>query len=296
MKDKDKWKIDAASENETNEPLSEENTGKISGQLSSVEEIITEPLHKNLVMFIGPRETGKTVALMRLTYFLEKNRDTKIEPNKYYRKDEPYKVSVNAFLDDLHRPNFSPKRTGNINFLVLDVYKNSELYCQFLEAPGEGFFDPNDPHNKTFPPYLIDIANDSSLNKVFIFFFEEGMLSNSDPIAYSKRLSSLVGMMDRGKDDVIILFNKSDRHRNLYYNNKPNTRQFKNLLYKNSRYSDFFGSLKSLGIPVKFVVFSSGVFHKVPDKDMERWTHSDDYYPETLWRNIDRCFKSFSLW
>ncbi len=293
MDNKDKWKID---DDLGNENYQSEKKSSQDYEPSTVEEIVTGQLNKNLVVFVGPRETGKTVALMRLTHFLEKNRETKVSPNQSYRIDRQYKESVNAFLDDLHKPDFSPNRTGNIDFLVLDVYKNSELYCQFLEAPGEGFFDEKEPHSTIFPTYLRSIISNSKLNKVFIFFFEEGMLIKSDPIAYSKRLSLLVSMMNKKKDDVIILFNKADKLRNLYYNNKPNTKEFKRLLYNNNAYSDFLGALKTLGIPVKFVVFSSGDFQKIPGKATERWIHSEDYYPENLWLNIDKCFKSFSWW
>jgi len=164
-----------------------------------------------------------------------------------------------------------------------------------LEAPGEAYFDPKDPHSIGFPAYLTSIFNDSKLNKVFVIFFEEGMLHNSDPRAYSSRLARLVTMMNKKKDDVIIIYNKCDNQRNLFENNKPNAKEFKNLLYNNNHYADFFGALSDLGIPVKFVPFSSGIFQDVPGKEIQRWIHSEDYYPQTLWRTIDKCFKSFSL-
>ncbi len=283
---KDKWDI----EHDLPSAESSEETTKRES-ISTVEEIITGQLHKNLVVFAGPRETGKTVALMRLTHFLRKNRNTKVEPDRTYRNDARYQESVKAFLDDLHTPDFSPKRTGKIDFLVLDVFKGSEVFCQFLEAPGEAFFNTDDPHNTNFPPYLTKILNNHKLNKVFIFFFEENMLAKSDPLAYSKCLARLVGMMNRKKDDVIILYNKSDKLRQLYDRNKPNVREFKRRLYNNDYYGDFLGALKELGIPVKFVTFSSGDFSQIPGKDTERWTHSDDHYPDTLWRNITGCFK-----
>ena len=262
----------------------------------TVQEIITGQLNKNLVVFAGPREVGKTVALIRLTHFLRKNRSTKIEPNRTYRTDQAYQTAVNEFLDDLNKPEFSPSRTGRINFLVLDVFKHSQLYCQFLEAPGEAFFNPKNPHDTSFPPYIASILNNHNLNKVYVLFFEYGMLLDSDPRAYSSRLTRLASMMNRREDDVIILFNKADRQRNLYSRNRPNVREFKNQLYNNEYYVDFFGELRNLGIPVKFVPFSSGDFQKIPGSKTERWIHSDDFYPETLWRNIDKCFKSGVWW
>lgn len=264
-------------------------------KIESIEEVITGQLDKNVVLFVGPREVGKTVALIRLTHYLKNNRTTKIEPNRTYRKDYEYIKSVNSFLDDLHKPDFNPNRTGSINFLVLDVFKNSELYCQFLEAPGEAYFNTSDPHDQSFPPYISSIMNDSSTNKIFVFFFEEGMLTDSDPRAYSTKIARLVNMMDRKKDDVIVLFNKCDVQRNLYKGNKPNNREFQRRLYKDNNYSDFFGALQDKGIPVKFLAFSSGDFTDIPGKTSQRWIHSENYYPETLWRTIDKCFKSWSI-
>jgi len=102
-------------------------------------------------------------------------------------------------------------------------------------------------------------------------------------------------MLNKKRDDVIILYNKCDTQRNLYHNNRPNVKEFKELLYNNQHYSDFFGALKELRIPVKFLPFSSGDFQNIPGKDGQRWIHSEDYHPQTLWRTIDKCFKSFRL-
>lgn len=293
---KDKWNIDDDSNTTPNKHISQTSKPKIENQEpTTIQEVITGQLHENVVIFVGPREVGKTVTLMRLIHYLKNTKSVKIEPNQTYRKDKRYIDSINEFKDDLHQPNFNAKRTANMDFLVLDVFKNSKLHCQFLEAPGEAYFDVRNPHNIGFPAYLTSIFNNSKINKVFIFFFEEGMLMDSDPIAYSSRLARLVSMMNRKKDDVIILYNKCDKQRNLYDRNKPNVREFQKSLYNNTNYSDFLGSLKDLKIPVKFVPFSNGDFQDIPDSQLQRWIHSDDFYPQELWKHIERCFKSFSF-
>ncbi|AUP78332.1 hypothetical protein [Flavivirga eckloniae] len=292
-KNNDKWNIDNDSENtikNDDELVSKPKLEK--EEPTTIQEVITGQLHENVVVFVGPREVGKTVTLMRLIHYLKNTRNIKIEPNQTYRKDKRYIESINEFKDDLHQPNFNAKRTANMDFLVLDVFKNAKLHCQFLEAPGEAYFDLKNPHDIGFPAYLTSIFNNSKINKVFVFFFEEGMLMNSDPMAYSSRLSRLVSMMNKKKDDVIILYNKADRQRNLYDRNKPNVKEFKKLVYNNPNYSDFLGSLKDLGIPVKFVPFSNGDFQDIPDSQHQRWIHSDNFYPKELWKHIERCFKS----
>ncbi len=293
--EKNKWDIPAEPSDLTSRTIENDSTQpmQIEDDLS-VQEIITGQLSDNVVIFVGPREVGKTVALIRLTHFIRKKRDCKIEPNRTYRNDKKYLDAVNEFLNDQNQTNFNPERTGNINFLVLDVMKNGNHFCQFLEAPGEAFFDPNNPHDDSFPAYLVDIFNNSNINKTFVIFYEQGMLLDSDPMAYSSRLARIVSMMNRKKDDVIILFNKCDKHRNLYNGNKPNDRAFKNLLYNNNDYDDFFGSLKTYGVPVKFIPFSSGTFQKIPNSSKERWIHSDDAFPEKLWLIIEKSFKRFT--
>ncbi|NEQ49033.1 MAG: hypothetical protein F6K11_02715 [Leptolyngbya sp. SIO3F4] len=281
----EKWSIQSSKKVESSS-LNEEPT--------TIQEVITGYLHDNIVLFIGPREVGKTVTLIRLLHYLRTQRNIKVEPNSTYRKDRRYIESINEFKSDLNQINFNAKRTANMDFLVLDVFMDSKLQCQFLEAPGEAYFDPTNPHDTGFPAYLVDILNNIKTNKVFVFFFEDGMLMDSDPRAYSSKLSKLVEMMNRKKDDVIILYNKCDKQRNLYNGNRPNVKEFQRLLYNNTYYSDFFSSLKKLGIPVKFVAFSNGDFQDIPNRETQRWIHSDDSYPKELWKHILRCFKSIS--
>ena len=73
--------------------------------------------------------------------------------------------------------------------------------------------------------------------------------------------------MNRKKDDIIIVFNKSDKKRSLYKNNKPNIKAFKDILYNNQNYNSFLGAINEVGVPVKFVVFSSGTFTKIPNSN-----------------------------
>ncbi len=262
----------------------------------SVSEIVTDKYHENLVIFVGPKEVGKTVSLIRLTHFLNQNREVRVKPNEHFRVDADYPAVISDFLNDVNRPDFSPNRTGNINFILLDVFKGGSKFCQFLEAPGEAFFDVNNPHSQGFPTYMSKIINRGKLKKVYVLFFEEGMLMRGDkgyPRAYSTKLATLVGKMDRKKDDVIILFNKADKHRDLFESNRPNVKEFKKLLYEDENYHAFLGALNSSKVPVRFVPFTNGDFHEIPNSQDERWIHSDDFYPSTLWKNIESSFRSF---
>lgn len=276
------------------------NTNRPNLKGTTNEDIDLGELENNLVLFIGPKSVGKTVALMRLTLYLENKRIVEINPNRNFRTGTVYQDAIDDFLDDLHDTKFSPNRTSNVNFLVLDAVKNGESYCQFLEAPGEAYFDIDNPYSEEFPAYIEDILGAEDSHKVFVFFFENGMFSeeggNAMQIAYSKRISLLVANMRRKKDDIIIVYNKCDNQKGLYRNAKPNVKAFKNKLYRNSNYNNFFSAVNKAGIPVKFIPFSSGKFINLQDSNKKRWAHSIDTFPKDLWRNIDSCFNSWKLW
>ena len=261
----------------------------------SVEEYVTGRLNKNVVLFIGPSNVGKTVALIRLVHYLENNRGIYIRPNTKFRTDEGYKKSVESFYENLNNSYFTPERTGVIDFLVLDVIKDSDIYCQFLEAPGEAYFDPNKKNDKSFPPYLDGILSENT-NKIFVFFFEENMLSDSDSLAYSEKMVSLVSYMNQKKDNIIIVFNKSDKRRELYRNNRPNRKAFKDMILNDVKYRFFFSAINKIRVPVRFVVFSGGMFSSIPNYNQRRWVHSADSFPKTLWDAIEGCLKPSGWW
>ncbi len=262
--------------------------------------IITGRLKNDVVLLIGPREVGKTITLMRLAIFLQRNEKVSLRPNKTFRTDEAYNIAVESFMKELDDHHYSPERTGEINFLLLDIYKNAELFCQILEAPGEAYFDPIKIRKESFPPYISDILLNREVRKAFVIFYEEGMLNNSSPVAYSSRLASLAARMNKKHDSVIILFNKCDKYLDLYEGSKPNEKQFIKLFRSNPDYKEFFGALERTGITPSYVVFSNGDFQKVrkvgEEKERERWIHSSDDFPEKLWRTIEKAIDGSWNW
>ena len=75
---KDKWNIDDDSNTTPNKHISQTSKPKIENQEpTTIQEVITGQLHENVVIFVGPREVGKTVTLMRLIHYLKNTRSVK---------------------------------------------------------------------------------------------------------------------------------------------------------------------------------------------------------------------------
>jgi|GEM_PF-1661847 len=265
-----------SSSNENNQPIQTS---------TDVRAIRTNSLSGPLILFIGPRESGKTTVLVNLAKYLKVKQGFKIDINRTYRSDEAYSEASDQFLNQLHNNQFAPERTGSVNFLAVSAFKGSEQVCQFLEAPGEAYFDQNNPHSQTFPPYILQTLAMSNINKTLVIFFEEGMLLKSDPSAYSRRLSSLVQKLDKKIDDVIILYNKIDKCPHLFKGNKPNLKSVIKLIKNDPNYADFFNTLNEMKLMTQFVAYSSGDFQKL-DTGQEVWTPSNVSYSEGLWRAI----------
>lgn len=252
---------------------------------TDVRAIRTNSLSGPLILFVGPRESGKSTVLIHLAKYLKVKQGFQIDINRTYRSDQSYVDASNKFLDQLNDNHFAPDRTGSFNFLAVSAFRGSKQICQFLEAPGEAYFNQNDPHSNSFPPYILQTLSLSNINKTLVIFFEEGMLLNSDPSAYSRRLSLLIRKLDRKIDDIIILYNKIDKCPNLFSGNTPNLKSVIRLVKNDANYADFFNTLSEMKLQTKFVAYSSGDFQQLED-GKEVWTFSSNSYAEKLWRAI----------
>ena len=269
---------DNSSRNENSNDLNEFSSG-------DVRELRTNSLAGPLIMFVGPKECGKTTVLLSLAKYIKQKLGYKIDVNRTYRSDNAYENSITHFLDQLNDTHYAPTRTSVIDFLAVSAFKGSEMKCQFFEAPGESYFDQADPYSQSFPPYLLQNLANSNINKTLVVFFEEGMLKKSKPSAYSARLSLMLQKLDNKIDDVIIMYNKVDRNPHLFKGNKPNLKSVIKEVKNDPNYADFFNTLKDQRLMTQFVAYSSGDFQRI-DSGKEVWTDSPDHYNENLWRAI----------
>lgn len=161
-----------------------------------------------LVVLYGPPACGKTMTMVRLTRFLHK-RGYDIQPDTTFRhsSDTRYKKRCDQFSDAIES-DLAAESTANIDFMLIKVRKNSRTICQILEAPGEGYFDPQDP-KQPYPSYVHQILS-SPNRKIWAIFLEPEWLNASDRNNYVSRVSQLATKM-QPKDKVLFIFNKVDK-------------------------------------------------------------------------------------
>lgn len=109
--------------------------------------------------------------MIRLARYLHGLPGYRIEPIRTFRSsDDRAYTEVCEGFDKLLDKNDAAKSTDRINFLLLKVHHNGSPICQILEAPGEHYFDPNNPKAQ-FQPYINRII--SSNNMIIWLIFVE---------------------------------------------------------------------------------------------------------------------------
>jgi len=247
--------------------------------------IQTNEIPGPLIIFFGPRAVGKTTTIVRLLDFLGKYY---IEADNRFRSDSEYRNTIIAFEQMRRNITFAPHRTGRMDVLLLNVIYQGNVFCQFLEAPGEHYFDRDVP-NKEYPAYLSKIL-DSDYRKIFIFFFEPNMF-NSDHHRknYAIKIARLVReKLSVSRDHAIIVSSKCDLEPYFKYG-KPITREFRKALYNQQAFRVLADALmigNSFG-RVPFVPFCSGNYLDEGTGNIV-FTPSPDHYPKKLWEEIYR--------
>ncbi|MBP9984813.1 MAG: hypothetical protein KBF13_06785 [Prevotella sp.] len=161
-----------------------------------------------LVILFGPPACGKTMSLVRLTRFL-KNEGYTLSPIETFRpsSDTNYKEICERF-DTTMNSNNAASATNRISFMLVEVIKNGRRICQILEAPGEYYFNPENP-NQGFPNYVNTLIS-SSNKKIWAIMVEPNWKDQTDRTNYVTKIARLKQNM-RSKDSAIFVFNKIDR-------------------------------------------------------------------------------------
>ncbi len=246
-----------------------------------------------LVVLFGPRSVGKTVTLIRLCNYISRY---EIRPSENFRTDKSeYRKTIDTFERLRRDTQFAPVATGTINFLLLDVTYQGNKFCQFLEAPGEHFFDAEDP-TRAYPAYFNQILS-SGYRKVFLFFFELNMFnSDQDRKNYADKIALLTReRISARRDRVIIVCNKSDLQP-FIRNGKPIESEYKNALYQSAAFARLKDVLKTSGFKrIPFVAFSAGTFTQDAAGRLV-FAASPEHYPQRLWREIHECVEGRPWW
>lgn len=248
-----------------------------------------------LVVFFGPRNIGKTVALLRLCNYLDKY---DITVDEGFRSDTAvYKTTIDAFNKLRNDTSFAPDATGTVNFLLLNVSHNGDKVCQILEAPGEHFFDKDNPE-EMYPPYLNKIFAES-YRKVYVFFFALNMFNlDGDRRKYATRISQFInGRVDPHRDKIILVCTKCNESMRYMRNGRPVKENYKNDLYSKPGFETIKDTVRNSGFKLApFVPFSSGDFNSDGVSGRKIFTLSPDFYPRDLWKHIHSSLTGESSW
>ncbi|MCF0075202.1 hypothetical protein LZD49_32265 [Dyadobacter sp. CY261] len=245
-----------------------------------------------LVIFFGPRNIGKTVTLLRLCTHIA---HYDIRPDETFRTDDQYQDTIKTFEEVRRNLKFAPSATGNINFLLLNVTHMGSRFCQILEAPGEHFFDEENP-GKDYPVYLNKIIN-SDYRKVYVIFFSLDMFKkDQDKFNYTSKIGRLLReRVNSKRDRVVIVCNKADLQPFMNAG-KPVEREFRDALYKQDTFRLLYDTLEKGGFGhIPFVPFSAGSF--IDDGEGKfAFALSDKQYPARLWQEIHNSIEGKAWW
>ncbi|MEL7246852.1 MAG: hypothetical protein AAFO03_00480 [Bacteroidota bacterium] len=266
-----------------------ENTINAENSLRPYELSIHLPSNDPIVVLFGPPEVGKTVALLRLTAYLQKHGFafpiSNATPN-----EGSFQIAKQNFQEVMNRlDSGKPPRTREIDFLLLEARHRSKLNFHILEASGEHFFDRTEPQKQTYPRYMSQIFK-APTKKVYVIFFEENMFGSSDLRKfYANRLSHLINAhVDIKRDKIIVLYNKINNNLHRFQSGKTALDEIYKEVFQHSDYIQFSNSIMANGGKLKhvpLVPFYSGDFYE------DAWSMSEDHYPQKLYDAINRSLR-----
>ena len=247
-----------------------------------------------IVMLFGPRSSGKSMTLVRLSRYLRDCGYT-IKVDKTFKSDAKYKEKCEKFLKDLDT---KEALSGNAytDFLLVKVIKQGTTVCQFLEAPGEHYFDPKDVSAKNFPPYMTEIIRKLSNRKIWAFITEaEWDVNSSTKKSYVRRIANCKAQLVRKTDRFVILYNKVDQKDELFDDGHLHLSSA-----KRSMMEEYDGLAKLFVNPnpitslwrkynYKFVPFCTGYYFT--EKGRLTYKESEELYPRLLWNALMKCIR-----
>lgn len=255
-----------------------------------------------IIIVVGPATSGKSMIMVRIGKYLHKQ-GYKIEPDFSYLNTAKYVQDCKDFMSCVDSNNAMP---GSVTDLLIQIKDASGTkVAQYLEAPGEVYFNPANPVAQP-PQYLQQICSGNVPNKkVFIYLmdFDSSVEIHKSFRAdanmrnlYANRLIDVFKPLAQPKDKFILLYNKLDKtgygtiHKII---NKSGAE-----LEARQNYGYVFNGLKKkiLGGFVtyddfKFMVFSTGSYSDDVDEEgnsIQHYNISADIYPQLLWNEIIR--------
>lgn len=247
-----------------------------------------------IIVLFGPPASGKTMTLIRLSLYLQ-SLDYTIEPIRTFRPghDKNYKAICDGFNNMVCSP-WAAELTKGLNFMLLKVSKRGKPVCQILEAPGEYYFNPNNPKEplKSFVGYIERIIS-SSNKKIWINIVEPDWKDQNDRMKFVKKIALLKSKIS-SRDKCIFLFNKIDMTE--YVHGQGEVWMTPARKYIADNYPGIFLPFKNLS-PISslwrayncsFVPFVTGSYvdAEVKGQTKVKYEPGTDAYPRRLWKEI----------
>lgn len=246
-----------------------------------------------IVVFFGPKSSGKTLAMLRMVRYLELVGYT-VEPEYVFRpRTDVHYARMCDNLKNMVYDGYAPGGTNIISFMLLKVLdQRGNPMFQILEAPGEHYFMEGENANLNFPTYINQIRT-SKNRKVWVFFAEQDWGENQGiRNMYAQKICNMQSLI-KPNDKVVLLFNKVDKQRTRQYNNVG--RPILNTFLRNvkNQYPRILSKYERTGLSAtlfgkyncRFVCFSSGTFNPTTN-GREVWTPEEDFYCQDLLKAI----------
>lgn len=249
------------------------------------------------VILFGPPSCGKTMTLIRLSRFLKDYCGFTMTANRGFRnsQDEKYKQLCDNFPKYLNDPKgLAAGGTNLLDFILVNANDNGQTKFKILEAPGEHYFDPSHPNEKSeFPRYIRNLINNSKETKIWVIVLEPHWSTEETRRAYVDRIKYLLKQQPNAKGrKVVILYNKIDKTELETHPGVVSRHQL--MLDIDEQYPGLREAFKN-EIPIiqlfkpyscEFVPFSTGSY--IPSEDGLAYEQSSDNYPKQLWNVLKR--------